>query len=699
MPTYKGFVGSNLDALLIIEASLNHKLPLVLRRPTESERGRLIKLGNIFVFVENLSEIKRWTDGMAWSASRILGRFLIYRALDKSAEKREKRRGRKEYNGEDVGLKIEEKQFRHGFMENHYEISNQLNPNLQNFQCMEYPTFKKFQPSTVIGQCSVPSTVYGIFHDERTAVSSLNKLQEISSDQKPEKASEGSVSTSPSKLTGVWPQNYADIACSNIQTDISWRMPNGVLNQSEILIDEALIKKTISLTVYPDSSALDEKNKQTVHLILYFSAHDVLTGKILRPTQTDLKDITISPRVWLALKRCSLGGKFPPDNEADFFLDSNYQLQKMSALTDQNSERRGIGKSWVKNDCHIDVDMRDNNSNISMESSNRSHTFGYPHSSSAQLMEGTTSLHSQPPMPQMNTLEYPLMNKPLLKSTSVETTSKKRQRQSVSDNTLHYPDSLLDQTTHAFSNPEFRPPNMSSHSSRFLQYTLVSSISKPQSSATFSLLQLTSKLGKPEEKALPPLMGKSPIKFETIEYNGSSIPMYTDNTHILELCANRYSSNFGQSDVNPALYQNMRINLDQHENLGNPSDQPPKYRTPTQKTNGIHTQSPVLQLNSRNLRSTRSFPVLDSNLGSLHADENFARVHDNLSDMRPEQTSNSLSANIAGLGSSDQIFASSDRNYSSNKSDSEMLKNYRLPTSSSCTMAQVSKPHFHTDDF
>ncbi|KAK4903941.1 Global transcription regulator sge1 [Elasticomyces elasticus] len=61
VPTLHGFVHNTIDAL----------------------RASLIKRGSIFVYKENTSGIKRWTDGLAWSPSRILGNFLIYRELEK----------------------------------------------------------------------------------------------------------------------------------------------------------------------------------------------------------------------------------------------------------------------------------------------------------------------------------------------------------------------------------------------------------------------------------------------------------------------------------------------------------------------------------------------------------------------------------------------------------------------------------------
>lgn len=88
LPTFHGYILSVEDALGVIEAALSGKLPLVHRRPVERERPDLIKLGNVFVFVEEASNIKRWTDSLTWSASRILGPFLIYRELERGAARK-----------------------------------------------------------------------------------------------------------------------------------------------------------------------------------------------------------------------------------------------------------------------------------------------------------------------------------------------------------------------------------------------------------------------------------------------------------------------------------------------------------------------------------------------------------------------------------------------------------------------------------
>ncbi|KAG1461185.1 hypothetical protein G6F55_003711 [Rhizopus delemar] len=79
--TYHGFIETTTDTLLIFEACRQGVLPKINRRLQERERG-VIKSGTVIVFDEKESGIKRWTDGLIWSPSRILGNFLIYRELE-----------------------------------------------------------------------------------------------------------------------------------------------------------------------------------------------------------------------------------------------------------------------------------------------------------------------------------------------------------------------------------------------------------------------------------------------------------------------------------------------------------------------------------------------------------------------------------------------------------------------------------------
>lgn len=91
-PTYTGYVSSTEDALILFQATINGKLPAVSRRPQDRERTNLVQSGAVFVFNEHNSGIKRWTDGIAWSPSRILGNFLVYRQLEKPSTPGEKKK-------------------------------------------------------------------------------------------------------------------------------------------------------------------------------------------------------------------------------------------------------------------------------------------------------------------------------------------------------------------------------------------------------------------------------------------------------------------------------------------------------------------------------------------------------------------------------------------------------------------------------
>lgn len=81
-PPWTGFVQTTGDALLLLEAARRGIIPRVTRRLVDGER-RMINSGAVFVFDEDESGIKRWTDGYFWSPSRILGNFLIYRETER----------------------------------------------------------------------------------------------------------------------------------------------------------------------------------------------------------------------------------------------------------------------------------------------------------------------------------------------------------------------------------------------------------------------------------------------------------------------------------------------------------------------------------------------------------------------------------------------------------------------------------------
>ncbi|KAF8142856.1 Gti1/Pac2 family-domain-containing protein [Mycena galopus ATCC 62051] len=92
-PPWSGWIETTGDALLILEAARRGLIPRVTRRLVDGERG-MIASGSVFVFNEDESGIKRWTDGFFWSPSRILGNFLLYRETDKKGAGHKWGRGR-----------------------------------------------------------------------------------------------------------------------------------------------------------------------------------------------------------------------------------------------------------------------------------------------------------------------------------------------------------------------------------------------------------------------------------------------------------------------------------------------------------------------------------------------------------------------------------------------------------------------------
>ncbi|QPG97142.1 hypothetical protein C2857_005851 [Epichloe festucae Fl1] len=85
IPSWQGYIASTTDALVAIEAYLVGLIDGIPRRPRYAEHHSLIKSGSVLIFEEGPSGIKRWTDGLKWGPSRVLGNFLIYRELDDSS--------------------------------------------------------------------------------------------------------------------------------------------------------------------------------------------------------------------------------------------------------------------------------------------------------------------------------------------------------------------------------------------------------------------------------------------------------------------------------------------------------------------------------------------------------------------------------------------------------------------------------------
>ncbi|KAJ7934129.1 Gti1/Pac2 family-domain-containing protein [Mycena leptocephala] len=85
---FYGVVDTTMNALRLILAARKGVIPRVIYRLSNTERSTMIKSGAVFVSDVEESKIKRWTDGLVWSESRIVGNFLVYRELNERTNSR-----------------------------------------------------------------------------------------------------------------------------------------------------------------------------------------------------------------------------------------------------------------------------------------------------------------------------------------------------------------------------------------------------------------------------------------------------------------------------------------------------------------------------------------------------------------------------------------------------------------------------------
>ncbi|KAF2866481.1 Gti1/Pac2 family-domain-containing protein [Massariosphaeria phaeospora] len=90
-PTWHGYLDTTKDAMTIVEAALQGRLSHISRRPHDKERAEMLTSGTVLVYEENASGIKRWTDAVHWSPSRVMNNCLIYRQLVRALKPEEKK--------------------------------------------------------------------------------------------------------------------------------------------------------------------------------------------------------------------------------------------------------------------------------------------------------------------------------------------------------------------------------------------------------------------------------------------------------------------------------------------------------------------------------------------------------------------------------------------------------------------------------
>ncbi|KAK4137314.1 hypothetical protein BT67DRAFT_340637, partial [Trichocladium antarcticum] len=94
-PSAHGFCANAADLLFVVEGVLRGHFPLINRRVVRDERDQVIRSGNIFVCETSAGPIKRWTDGLDWSNSRVMDGGFVYRQLREGAVMPAKGEGRK----------------------------------------------------------------------------------------------------------------------------------------------------------------------------------------------------------------------------------------------------------------------------------------------------------------------------------------------------------------------------------------------------------------------------------------------------------------------------------------------------------------------------------------------------------------------------------------------------------------------------
>ncbi|RCK63676.1 White-opaque regulator 1 [Candida viswanathii] len=278
-PTYHGYIHSTRDALLVIQEVLDKQLEPVMRRPHERERSLIIKSGAVFVFIEQQSGIKRWTDGISWSPSRIQGRFLVYGELDKKSltDKDSKKKKKRKFALDD----------------------DDVNDNGHNSNNLQLHNSKSIRLNSMILPSGNDPTSLG--HPQHQPQHSTIPVASIPSNVIPASSAFGG------------------------SNDYRNSLVNGPL-VSACILQNGLVKKTITLTTTTKDLHIEkQEGKQTIHLISYYAKQDIDSGKLQRPSESDLKNVQIVPNLWTAAQESSLGGKTPIEDEEYYGLDPTIQ--------------------------------------------------------------------------------------------------------------------------------------------------------------------------------------------------------------------------------------------------------------------------------------------------------------------------------------------------------------------------------------
>ena len=284
MPTYHGFVHSSMDGLVLFEACLSGKLHHVPRRPHDRERPNVIKSGSVFIYEENASGIKRWTDGVAWSPSRILGNFLIYRELEKPFPPGEKKRANKRKRSH--GPPQPESPYHNPShpADSHNVVANGVNHVATNHVATNHVATAPLDPHNhhhpLLHQPTAPAPPQTPPAPPAVAPSS----------------------TEPPKSTRTLSEEEKETERSLI----------GSLVDSYGFRPGGLVKKTMSISVHGVSH----------HMVSYYKVEDVKNNSLSRPpSDARLQDIVIRPELFL-----KQNFRTPVEESDPFALDRQLQM-------------------------------------------------------------------------------------------------------------------------------------------------------------------------------------------------------------------------------------------------------------------------------------------------------------------------------------------------------------------------------------
>ncbi|ONH77173.1 White-opaque regulator 1 [Pichia kudriavzevii] len=300
--TYHGYIASSRDALLVIDAVLRGLLLPVTNRPTPKERKALIRSGNVFVFIEEESNIKRWTDGTSWSPSRILGRFLIYRELSKNIVKDSNNNlsaitsvveDNGDSNNMDNGNASGSRATSTATNNNNNNNNNSTNNNgANNHYASTESRFVKLncQPITAYAMAGGEDVI------RKRSIDDVIKEDANSNNNNNNNTDTNSTHNSIRGDTTISNTNEinTNLLNSNIEVDVL---------SDNIYRSDGLIKKSLSIVLHSPS-------RKTIHLVSYYTTKDVINNKLNIPSSDNFfKDNSVVPSYELidSLLNTSLG--------------------------------------------------------------------------------------------------------------------------------------------------------------------------------------------------------------------------------------------------------------------------------------------------------------------------------------------------------------------------------------------------------